>query len=315
MTDPLPLPLPNRRDGAPRRVGVEIELGALPEADVTGHLADVLGGRAERADKGWTLAGSDLGDVQVYLDSRFVDQSDSALGRAVRDVARTVVPVEIVTQPILPDRIAALDAALARLAGAGATGTSAGPLLGFGVHFNPEVTGEGLDDILPVMTAFALLEDHLRAVAGIDLSRRALPFVGPWPRALVDRLAGDPPDTIPALIDLYLELAPSRNHALDMLCLFAHLDRDRVAARLDMAMIGARPTWHFRLPDCRVDEPGWSLALEWNRWVLVETVAQDAALMDRLRTAWADHRAALTTIRTDWAPRARALIAGEETAH
>ena len=304
------LPTPTNAEGAPRRVGVEIELGALDESRVTEILCETLGGEAEKVHgKGWKVKGSRLGDLQVYLDSRYLDDDDNRrLAQVLREVARNVVPVEIVTEPILPDQIAEFDEALDRLAAEGATGTAAGVLLGFGVHFNPEVTGSELSDILPVVTAFALLEDHLRHIAGIDLARRALPFVDPYPRNLVDALARGGLTSLEDLIDLYIKLAPSRNYALDMLCLFAHLDRQRVSRSIDMTSISPRPTYHFRLPDCRIDEPDWSLALEWNRWVLVERVANDPLLLNRLKRAWLEHRASLTTVRGDWAERSRELL-------
>ncbi len=304
------LPNPLKADGSHRRVGVEIELGALDESRVTGILCEVLGGEAEKiAGKGWKIRGSQLGDIRVYLDSRYLNDDDQRrLAQVMRNLARSVVPVEIVTDPILPEDIAILDRAVARLREEGATGTASGVFLGFGVHFNPEVTGESLGDILPVVTAYALMEDHLRTVANIDLSRRALPFVDPYPRNLVDALAADRPQTVTDLIDTYLKLAASRNYSLDMLCLFAYLDEARVGAVMDMTAISPRPTYHFRLPDCRIDEADWSLSLEWNRWVLVEHVAHDTRLLNRLKHAWRDHRASLTTVRGNWAEVSRTLL-------
>ena len=39
--------------------------------------------------------------------------------------------------------------------------------------------------------------------------------------------------------------------------------------------MSARPTFHYRLPNCRVDEPDWRIAHEWNAWVTVEALAAD----------------------------------------
>ena len=101
------------------------------------------------------------------------------------------------------------------------------------------------------------------------------------------------------LIDLYLERAGSRNHGLDMLCLFAHVDRDRVGAKMDLASVSARPTFHYRLPDCRIGDPNWSLALEWNRWVAIERLSEDHGFLAEIERAWQAHRDALTTVRGD----------------
>lgn len=310
MSDSLKeLPEPRTRSGDLRRVGVEVELGGLSEARVAEIVKQELGGEIDnRPAQGRLVRGSRLGDVEVYLDSRYLADADSGLEKRIRELAAAVVPVEIVTGPVHPSDIPTLDAVMQTLRGAGATGTNAGIFLGFGVHFNPEVTGTDLSDILPTLTAFALYEDALRATAKIDLSRRALPFVDPYPRALVDALAqGDIAD-MEALIDLYLQKAPSRNHALDMLALFTHLDPDRVGAVMDLTPIGARPTYHYRLPDCRIDEDDWSLVLEWNRWVLIEQIAARPDLLDRLRQGWIAHRASYTTLRGDWAVTSQKLV-------
>jgi hypothetical protein len=42
-----------------------------------------------------------------------------------------------------------------------------------------------------------------------------------------------------------------------------------------------RPTFHYRLPNCLVDDPSWSFALEWNRWVEVERLAEDPVRLAR----------------------------------
>ncbi|EPX85059.1 amidoligase family protein [Salipiger mucosus] len=310
--DPLHPPHPENARGDLRRVGVEVEFSGVTEREVARVLTEALGGEVRDGgdEDHWIAAGTELGDFECYLDSRPLQKLDhDGLGRQLRELARTVVPVEIVSEPIEFTQIGRLDDAVDALREAGATGTRAGVLLGFGVHFNPEVISEALEDVLPTLTAYALLEDHLRRVAEIDISRRLLPWVDSYPRALVDQLAGEsPPATMTELINLYLDLAPSRNHGLDMLCFFAHVDRARVARSMEMEQISARPTYHLRLPDCRIDEPDWCLAAEWNRWVLVERVAADADLLDRLKTGWREHRASLTTTRSDWSWRSARIL-------
>ncbi|MGY9049146.1 MAG: amidoligase family protein [Rhodobacterales bacterium] len=301
--------MPRTNAGEIRRVGVEVELGGLSEERVAEIMQQDLGGDIDtRPEQGSVLRGSSLGDVEVYLDSRYLADAETQLEKCIREIAAAVVPVEIVTAPLQPSDIPKLDAVLQSLRRAGATGTNAGIFLGFGVHFNPEVTGTDLSDVLPILTAFALYEDALRDEAHIDLSRRALPFVDPYPRALVDALARGGIADMTALIDLYLKKAPSRNHALDMLALFTHLDPDRVGKVMDLKPIGARPTYHYRLPDCRMDEDDWSLALEWNRWVTVEKIAQNAALLDQLKDGWKKHRGSFTSLRGDWTKASRTMV-------
>ncbi|QDV09335.1 Putative amidoligase enzyme [Planctomycetes bacterium Poly30] len=306
---PLPLPVPENREGKPRRVGVEIELGALREDAVARTVADVLGGEvAPRDDKGYQVEGTSLGKVEVYLDTQYLRDARTAIQRGALKIAQAVVPVEIVTEPILPEEIAELDRLVDRLREDGGTGTGAGWLLGFGLHFNPEVTGFELEDVGPTVTAFALLEDWYRREVALDISRRAMPYIDSYPSGLVDGLAADEPRSMEDLIDLYLRTAPSRNHGLDMLCLFSHLDAERVAEKVDTKLIGSRPTYHFRLPDCRLDEEDWSVALEWNRWVRVERIAQQDEVLERLKAAWTRYRAQLLHLPGSWADEVAELI-------
>ena len=297
----ITLPNPKTTDGDTRQLGVEIEFGGLKEEAVADIVADCFGGKTiPRDDKGLIIEDTEIGDIEVYLDSQYLHQAESSFDQKLLDIARKFVPLELVTSPFPHTALGKLDVIVDRLKQAGAVGTDGGLLLGYGVHFNPEVEALTLEKILPVLTAYALCEDALRDAADIDLSRRALPFVDPYPRALVDALAEREFGSMEELIDCYLELAPSRNYGLDMMCIFAMIDKDRVAAKMDMATISARPTYHFRLPDCRIDQDDWSLELDWQRWVKIEKVARDADLLEDLKEAWKEHRASLTSIRSDW---------------
>jgi hypothetical protein len=108
--------------------------------------------------------------------------------------------------------------------------------------------------------AFALIEDWLRASDPIDPARRLLPFVDAWPRRLVDLLGAEGGGwSLGDLSDAYVMLSPTRNRALDLLPLLEHLDPERVRRALPEGQAkGGRPTWHYRLPEARVDEPDWT---------------------------------------------------------
>jgi hypothetical protein len=143
-----------------------------------------------------------------------------------------------------------------------------------------------------------------------------LPFTDPYPTDFVRALIEAGPEASrDHVTGLYLELTPSRNRGLDMLPLFAHFDGPRVAAAIS-DKTSARPTFHFRLPDCRIDEADWSLVREWWRWVAVERVARDDALLRRLSDAWLDDHGLVTLSRQHWAARAGRILltAGIETA-
>jgi hypothetical protein len=304
-----PLPQPLNADGVPRLVGVEIEFGGLPEAKAAKICADFLNGRARQLDSHiWRVENSELGTLDIYLDIFLRKAQQSRLRDQALDLGREVVPVEIVTEPLDIDGLARLDALREKLRAAGALGSGAGWFFGFGVHLNIEIASECDADIVRPLLAYALIEDWLRADNPIDDARRLLPFTDPYPTDFVRALIKAGPEaTRDHVTDLYLELTPSRNRGLDMLPVFAHFDPDRIASAID-DKTSARPTFHFRLPDCRIDDARWSLAEEWGRWRLVERVAEDSAPLDRLAQAWDDDHGFLTLSRQSWADRAGRIL-------
>ena len=304
MTRFAPLPQPLTVDGDPRLVGVEIELGGLDEAQVARLCADTLGGRAVQDDSHiWTVRDSAIGKLEVYLDIFLRKATKSKLRDLALDLGREVVPVEIVTEPLTKTGLTQLDHLNTVLRKAGALGSGAGWVFGFGVHLNVQIASDSDADILRPLLAYALIEDWLRASSPIDDSRRILPFTDPYPTDFVRALIGLGPDgTARQAMDLYLRHTPSRNRGLDMLPVFAHFWPDRIATAIS-DKTSARPTFHFRLPDCLIDDPEWSLAQEWQRWVMVERVAADGAVLGRLCREWQDDHGVITLTRGSWAAR------------
>ncbi|WP_112314434.1 amidoligase family protein [Rhodovulum viride] len=312
----LPLCPRETRAGQMRRAGIEIEFGGLTEAEAAEVVARTLGGTVrEIAAFDLEVETPELGVVSICLDTAFRDKAGSALADLGLQLGRAVVPVEVVTPPLSPDQLPEADRLRGALRAAGAQGSREGMFLGFGLHLNPEIAGPEAADLVPVVRAFALIEDWLRKADPIDPSRRLLPFVDPYPRGFVDRLAaagrGWSRDDF---VEAYLAETPTRNRGLDMLPCLAHLAGDRVAQALGPSAdaVGARPTFHYRLPDCRIDEPGWRLAYEWNRWVMVERLAADTAALEGLAADWLDYRAALTTTRSDWFDHLDRVLCGLE---
>ncbi len=310
-----PLPQPARPDGRPRRTGVEIEFSGLTEAEATELVTGLWGGRSRRrAPHDLVVEDSAIGRVKIELDTALKDRAGTALADRLLDLSREVVPVEIVTAPLAPGDLPRIGRLMQALGAAGAQGSQDGLLLAFGIHLNPEVASETAGDIVPVVRAFGLVEDWLRAADPPDLARRVLPFIDPWPRDFADRLATAGADWgLADLRDSYLDLVPTRNHGLDLLPLLEHLFPDRVRAALPEGRPkGGRPTWHYRLPETGLGAADWSFAYEWNRWVLVERIAADAALLDDLARAFRAHRAALTSLPGDWAAEVATRLAEAE---
>ena len=304
------LPQPRNAEGAARRLGIELEFSGLPEDQVAEVIQVATGGTIARTTGGvWEVDTPDFGRCEVYLDTRFRDDVERMAGKGGVDLARLVVPVEWVTAPFDPAHLPAFDAVVAALRNAGAVGSRQGMLLGFGVHLNIEIADAGVDHLWRIVTAYGLIEADLRRTAGIDLSRRVLPFVAPYPDALVDALAAGVPEGVDTLIDIYLTHAPTRNHGLDMLPAFAHLSPGTVEGRLtDGTETKPRPAYHFRLPDCRIDEADWSIFAPWSMWRAVEGLAAAPDLFDRLRRDRVDWAARPALGRERWAAHVRAVL-------
>ncbi|MGB0659780.1 MAG: amidoligase family protein [Mangrovicoccus sp.] len=280
---PLTFPATARFDPE-RRIGVEVELGGLSEAAIAELLVDLFDGEVTgKAAHRWTVDLPDLGEMVIELDTSWSPEI-AELGDWAGDIARQVVPVELITAPIREQDLARLQEILNQCLAAGAYGSESSVVSAFGVHFNPSLL-DPAQELLPIARAYAVLEPWLRRHARLDLSRRVLPFIDPWPEDLVFALARPQAAewSLDMFTEIYLTQIRSRNYGLDLLPLLRHLDRDRMAQLApDLAEGGARPTYHFRLPQCRLSEPDWQIGQEWALWQAVETVAQSRELVDQL---------------------------------
>lgn len=291
---PAPIRLPKLRknpQGNPRRVGVELEMIGLELNDIAEIVAARLGlsintdGRYRRV-----LSGDDAGDWVVELDFDLLqrlgqeERGKEALLDELRDsaenllnaLAELVVPRELVSPPLPLQRLDEIEDLIVLLRAAGAKGTSDSVGYAFSMQFNPEVPREDAALITAYLQAFLCLYDWLLLRAKVNLTRRITSYIDPFPVDYVQKaLQPDYAPGIDELIDDYLEYNPTRNRALDLLPLFLHLDEDRVREVTSDPLIKPRPAFHYRLPNCEIDEPGWGLHLAWNDWLEVEALAVD----------------------------------------
>lgn len=286
--------------GGRRRVGVEIEFGRLDAAHAAGAIQRRFGGvvRPEGPHRVF-VDGTELGDFRVELDwswvhgvvdqGGMVDQAKALLGT----IGRELVPTEVVTPPVPAGRLPEIDALVLDFVGLGAEGTRSGLFSGFGLHLNPALTpaDRTADPIRRVLQAYLLEAPALRIDINVDPMRSLLPFVEPFPRPYVD-LVLDPAyaPSLESLIDDYLRFNPTRNRELDLLPLFAEIDEARVRRTLSDPRISARPTFHWRLPNADLEDPDWTVAGQWRRWLRIETMACDgdglaARLVERARAS------------------------------
>lgn len=304
------LPRSTDSDGNPRLTGVEIEFSGLDADRVAEIATETLGGSAEQQDDhAWQVTGSRIGKLDIYLDTALRYADSSPIKRIGLDIGKEVIPIEIVSEPLDLDGLAALDELRAALRVAGAEGTRSGLAYGFGVHLNPSIASADGPGIFNVLLAYGLIEPWMREAHPIDFSRRILPFTDPYPTKLIDRLCEEGFVGPERAMEIYLETAQSRNYGLDMLPIFAWMDEDKVKAALgDDSAVSARPAFHFRLPDCRIDEEDWSLRHEWDRWRLVERVATHEGLLARLMREWERMHGSITLRRSPWAERCGEIL-------
>ena len=286
-------------DDTPRRVGVEIEFAGLDCARAAQIVADVTGAKLQEVDRyRFLIEETGQGTYVVELDTQYVHPEEGGqaeervqleserlghaleegLRTAIGEVTRMYLPVELVCPPVEIAELARLDEMTRRLRVAGAMGTRDSVVYAFGLQLNPDLPSMDAETILRYLRAYLVCADWLRRDIGIDLTRRVLPFIQPYPRAYA-QLVLDPgyAPGLAQLIDDYLAHNPTRNRDLDLLPLFTFLAPQKVRATVDDPRLKARPALHYRLPDSRIDDPGWGIVTEWNRWARsVEALADDS---------------------------------------
>ncbi|MFV8816371.1 amidoligase family protein [Haliea sp. E17] len=306
-------PRNNDASGADRAAGFEFEFGNLPITATAEALQEALGGTLEKLSPFEAiLHDSDIGRLKIerdadllksrryrgWLEQLGVEFSPGSIAHEIEsnidNASRGLIPCEVVTQPIPFRQLSLLDDLVSTLAGMGAEGTGESLTYAFGLHINPSLADQGSDSILRSLQSFLLLHDWFVDAGEIDRTRRYLtPYIDRFPQDYMELVLrpGYRPD-LPALIDDYLEHNPTRNRALDMLPIFHFLDAPRVEAALpkdERRLVKGRPAFHYRLPDCRINEPGWHVSSAWNSWVYIERIAEDEDLLSALIAAWQDH--------------------------
>lgn len=290
--------------GKPRRVGVEVEFAAVSVAEAAEMVKELYGGEIVPTNRfGVTVKDTKFGDFRVELDATILlterykelcqkigvgDEGQETVGDALEAIMKKFVPNEIVCPPIELGALEELEALRERLHRRGALGTRASLLYAFGFQLNPEAPSLEAGVLRDHLAAFLLLYEWILEVSEIDLTRKIAPFIDAFPeeyRALVVDPEYRP--NLDKLIDDYLLHNPTRNRPVDMLPLFAHLDEAKVRAALpENEKVNKRPTFHYRLPNCLIDEPDWTFATEWNRWVEIEKLAADTRRLNEMGSAY-----------------------------
>jgi len=303
-------PIQTNAEGELRRVGFELEYAGLTLDESAGIVMQKVGGWLDKINPyHYKIRDTEYGTFTLVLDFQFLVESGlsrwlhqigleqaleqetvEAIERFIADLSEMVVPYEISTSPLPLDSMDVVETIKEALREHGAMGTKADPLYAFGFHINPEVARISVDEILKTLRAFFILYDYLVDWIKPDMTRRLTPYIDPFDTAYMRHLLQPSyTPTMPQLIDDYLHYNPTRNRALDMLPLFAWIDLDHVMAQMGDEKISARPTYHYRLPNSRVDESEWSIFEAWNSWVLVEKLAHDEKALQRLSMQYLEY--------------------------
>ncbi len=321
------------RSGQPRRAGFEFEFGNLPITKAAKALQKALGGELEsKTPFEAVLHNSQLGRLKIerdadilksvkyrrWLKSLGVEFSPGTLAHEIESnidsASKTLVPCEVVTDPIPFDRLDQLDTLVSRLNDIGAEGTQHSLIYAFGLHINPSIPDDSADTLRRYLQAYLLLSTWIIESSQIDITRRFLTkYIDPFPQDYVELVVDTRyhPD-IQTFIADYMEHNPTRNRALDMLPILCQIDEAQVLNAIsddERNLIRGRPAFHYRLPDCKVNVPGWSVATAWNQWVYIEKLACDEQLLRELIEAWRASNARFSIApKMSWALRLTSLL-------
>ncbi|WP_432698388.1 amidoligase family protein [Marinobacterium sp. YM272] len=300
-----------REDGETRQVGFELEFSGVTLDETADALNQQLNGRVVyQTEAELVLEIPSIGKLTVELDWAFLKRKAAESEKSgqpeewlkpLSQAASLLVPVEVVCPPVAMDQLERLDPLIDILRKLGAQGTEESLIAAYGVHINPEIPTLDASCLYPYLKAFSLLQWWLVEAHEVNTARKISPYIGLYPEAyVVELIEQDQPD-MDALFAAYLEHNPTRNRALDLLPLLAELDEQRVQRAVGDAKVKARPTFHYRLPNCQIERPEWSLADSWNLWCVVEALADQPEALDELGQAFLDARIPLIGVnRRSW---------------
>lgn len=287
-----PLPVGTNHEGDTRSVGIELEFTGLTldqAADAVLNNFDAKIKAETQAEKVIEIAA--LGEFVIEVDWAFLKQQaqdfkeqgreDKWLGY-LGEMATKLVPLEIVSSPMKWHDLHRLEQLTTLLMRCGAKGTEHSLLSAYGLHINIDVSSLEADVLHAYLKAFGLLQWWLSDYHEVDISRKVTPYIDFFSHEYIHGLCEKTASSTDELIDDYLRFNNSRNRALDMMPVLKYLDAERLEAAAKDDRIKARPAFHYRLPNCKINRPDWGLRRAWNGWWHVENLANNPDLLDDL---------------------------------
>ncbi|MEX0722824.1 MAG: amidoligase family protein [Gracilimonas sp.] len=294
------------KDGNERSVGFEFEFTGVEMEDAAAMVTDLYGGDIEQiSGYEYDIKNTDFGDFSLELDASLflnkkyekvlstigmdVDKlkNKDKLEDTLREMASTVVPFEIITPPIPVSMLRKMDLLVDKLREWKAKGTGSSFFYAFGLHLNPEVPELSAESLTRHLKAYVMLDAWIRKDADINIARKLTPYINEYEMDYIRHILREEykPD-LETLIKDYFKFKNSRNRPLDMLPVFMFMEKELTTKLLKEELTSARPTFHYRLPNCSIEDLDWSLADEWNRWVLVEELAADEKSLNQYSRAF-----------------------------
>ncbi len=315
LTEPL------NYEGEDRRVGFELEFSGLTLERTVEVLQQQLSGKRVAVSKAEQKVEVDeLGSFTVEIDWDYLKRKAKAEGgdksawvRELGSIAENLVPIEIVCPPLTLEQCERLIPVTDALREAGAKGTDESWIAAYGVHINPEVPSLEPNVLLRYLQAFSLLQWWLVEAHRVDTTRKLSPYIDKYPEAYIRLLVSQQEVSREQLINDYLEHNATRNRALDMLPLFAFLNEEKIMKAVEDNKIKARPTFHYRLPNCQLEHPDWDLTEPWKIWWIVDALANDEQALDYWKQAFTDaERPLIGVSEKDWKERLQQWLKDRE---
>jgi hypothetical protein len=301
-------PITTKPDGSARQVGVEFELQGIAVDMLARMVASTLRGDIETVSEvEYLVRVPKQGAYRVEVDYARLKQRakerqeagaadksalDDLTTDALNAVSSVIVPCEVVTPPLpVEEFLGPVQTLMNTIREAGGKGTGHSFFYAFGLHLNVEPPDLDAGTIAAYMKAFACLFDWIVAQEEVDWARQVTPYINRYPGEY-DLQLTDPdywPDLDTLIVD-YLRSNATRNRALDMLPLFADIAPSAVRIAVDDDLIKARPAFHYRLANCAIDDPDWSIADPWGRWLHIERLANDRDALNDCCNAYRQDR-------------------------
>lgn len=288
-----------------RKAGFEFEFAGLEFERVSEIIIELYGGKRERISRfNEKVRNTELGDFELEFDSRIlkekryeaflkdkmgVDLETFPLKKEIEDMVASVssnlVPFEVILPPVPINELDKTERFRKALHDNKAEGTKASPLYAFAFHINVELPDVNVEIIKNYLKAFLLLQYWIFEESDINFTRQRLTsYINYFPKEyLLLVLHKNYQPDLDQLIKDYKRYNPTRNRPLDLYPLFMHLKGEEVLVNVDEPdLVKPRPTFHYRLPDCLIDDPDWRLSDVWNTWVIVEEVGEDTEKMNKM---------------------------------